>query len=70
MTTFIQQTFNGDYSIQMWLANLIPVITMFVAFILNLLFIPSLTQAIFGGAAGMAGRAESVGSQLIALLAV
>jgi len=70
MTTFIQQTFNGDYSIQMWLANLIPVITMFIAFILNLLFIPSLTQAIFGGAAGTAGKVEEVGAKLIALMAV
>jgi hypothetical protein len=70
LTTFIQQTFNGDYSIAMWLANLVPVITMFVAFILNMLFIPSLTQAIFGGAAGMAGRAEAIGSQLIAFAGV
>lgn len=67
MTTFIQQTFNGDYSIGMWLANLIPVITIFIAFILNLLFIPSLTQAIFGGAAGMAGKIEEVGVKLMAL---
>lgn len=69
MTTFIQQTFNGNYSIEQWMANLIPVITMFVAFILNMLFIPSLTQAIFGGAAGMAGKVESVGAQLLALVA-
>jgi hypothetical protein len=27
----------------------------FVAFIINMLFIPSMTQAIFGGASGMAG---------------
>jgi hypothetical protein len=40
---------------------------MFVAFILNLLFIPSLTQAIFGGAAGMAGKIEEVGVKLMAL---
>lgn len=69
MTTFIQQTFNGNYSIEQWMANLIPVITMFVAFILNMLFIPSLTQAIFGGAAGLAGKVESVGAQLLALVA-
>lgn len=69
MTTFIQQTFNGNYSIEQWMANLIPVITMFVAFILNMLFIPSLTQAIFGGASGMAGKVESVGAQLLALVA-
>jgi type IV secretion system protein VirB6 len=31
----------------------------FVAFIINMLFIPSMTQAIFGGAAGMAGSMGS-----------
>ena len=55
MNTFIQQTFNGNYSIEMWLANLIPCTMVFIAFIVNMLFIPSMTQAIFGGAAGMAG---------------
>ena len=54
MNTFLQQTFNGNYSIEMWLANLIPCIMVFVAFIVNMLFIPSMTQAIFGGAAGAA----------------
>src|ERR1700743_3014724 len=54
MNAFIQETFNGNYSIEMWLANLIPCIMVFVAFIVNMLFIPSMTQAIFGGAAGMA----------------
>ena len=56
MNAFIQQTFNGNYSMEMWLANLIPCIMVFVAFIINMLFIPSMTQAIFGGAAGMAGQ--------------
>src|SRR5580698_2931822 len=51
---FIQQTFNGNYSMEMWLANLIPCTMVFIAFIINMLFIPSMTQAIFGGAAGMA----------------
>jgi type IV secretion system protein VirB6 len=54
MNAFLQQTFNGNYSIEMWLANLIPCIMVFVAFIVNMLFIPSMTQAIFGGAAGTA----------------
>ncbi len=53
MNGFIQQTFNGNYSIEMWLANLIPCAMVFVAFIINMLFIPSMTQAIFGGAAGL-----------------
>src|SRR3984957_20704120 len=68
MNAFIQQTFNGNYSMEMWLANLIPCIMVFVAFIVNMLFIPSMTQAIFGGAAGMAesitkvvGTASSLG---------
>lgn len=56
---FIQQTFNGNYSIEMWLANLIPCAMVFVAFIINMLFIPSMTQAIFGGAAGLTSAAPS-----------
>jgi hypothetical protein len=44
----------------MWLANLIPCTMVFIAFIINMLFIPSMTQAIFGGAAGMAGSMGSV----------
>ena len=54
MNGFIQQTFNGNYSMETWLANLIPCTMVFIAFIINMLFIPSMTQAIFGGAAGMA----------------
>jgi hypothetical protein len=45
---------------EMWLANLIPCTMVFIAFIINMLFIPSMTQAIFGGAAGMAGSMGSV----------
>ena len=52
LNAFIQQTFNGNYSMDMWLANLIPCTMVFIAFIINLLFIPSMTQAIFGGTAG------------------
>ncbi len=59
MNGFLQQTFNGNYSIEMWLANLIPCIMVFVAFIVNMLFIPSMTQAIFGGAAGLTSAAPS-----------
>ena len=70
MTEFFTRTFHGDYSIDNWLAHLVLSITVFIAFILNMLFIPSLTQAIFGGAAGMAGRAEQVGQQLISLAAL
>jgi hypothetical protein len=56
-TTFLQQTFNGDYSMTMWMANLLPVTMVFVAFIINMLFIPQITQAIFGGSAGMTSSA-------------
>jgi len=59
MNGFLQQTFNGNYSIEMWLANLIPCIMVFVAFIVNMLFIPSMTQAIFGGAAGLVSAAPN-----------
>ena len=57
---FIQQTFNGNYSMDMWLANLIPCTMVFIAFIINMLFIPSMTQAIFGGASGMAGNLANI----------
>jgi type IV secretion system protein VirB6 len=60
MNAFIQQTFNGNYSMEMWLANLIPCIMVFVAFIVNMLFIPSMTQAIFGGASGLTSAAPGV----------
>ena len=67
MNGFLQQTFNGNYSIEMWLANLIPCIMVFVAFIVNMLFIPSMTQAIFGGAAGLTSAAPGVVGSLAAL---
>ena len=64
---FIQQTFNGNYSIEMWLANLIPCAMVFVAFIINMLFIPSMTQAIFGGAAGLTAGATQIAGGITAL---
>nr|WP_263371928.1 type IV secretion system protein [Granulicella cerasi] len=69
MITFLQKTFHGDYSIPMWLANLIPTVMVFIAFIVNLLFIPSITQAIFGGAAGVAASAANVAGRSALLLA-
>jgi hypothetical protein len=65
MNAFIQQTFNGNYSMDMWLANLIPCTMVFIAFIINMLFIPSMTQAIFGGAAGLASAATSTVGALV-----
>lgn len=66
---FIQQTFNNDYSMKMWLANLIPCTMVFVAFEINLLFVPSITQTIFGGGAGLASRAQEAGARIAALIA-
>jgi hypothetical protein len=62
---FLQQTFNGNYSMEMWLANLIPCTMVFVAFIANMLCIPSMTQAIFGGASGMADGMSKVVSSVV-----
>ena len=59
LNAFIQQTFNGNYSMEMWIANLIPCLMVFIAFIVNMLFIPSMTQAIFGGAANLVSAAPS-----------
>lgn len=67
MNGFLQQTFNGNYSMEMWLANLIPCLMVFLAFIINMLFIPSMTQAVFGGAAGMASRASDLAGGLAAV---
>ena len=53
---FMTQTFQGNYSIANWLANLIPFLTIFLAFILNMVLVPSITQMIFGGGAGIAGK--------------
>ena len=70
MNAFIQQTFNGNYSIETWLANLIPCIMVFIAFIINMLFIPSMTQAIFGGAAGLAGSMGNAVSNVLSTLII
>ena len=63
---FMTQTFHGDYSIAMWLANLIPFTTIYLAFILNMVLIPSVTQMIFGGGAGLAGRLGELTEKAIA----
>lgn len=64
---FIQQTFNGNYSMEMWIANLIPCLMVFIAFIVNMLFIPSMTQVIFGGAAGLTSNAAQIAGGAVAL---
>ena len=69
LITFLNQTFNGDYSLPMWIANFFPVMSVFIAFIINMLFIPSMTQAIFGGAAGITSNAATtVGGTALLLL--
>ena len=68
-TTFLQQTFNGNYSIGIWIAHIVPVTMVFVAFILNMLFIPQITQAIFGGAAGATASAQQTAMRFIPFLA-
>ena len=70
MNGFLQQTFNGNYSMEMWIANLIPCLMVFVAFIINMLFIPSMTQAIFGGAAGLTSAATKLAGGVAGTLAV
>jgi hypothetical protein len=70
LNAFIQQTFNGNYSMEMWLANLIPCTMVFIAFIINMLFIPSMTQAIFGGAAGLAESVVKVGGTIASIAKV
>src|SRR5271156_1516464 len=67
MNGFLQQTFNGNYSMEMWMANLIPCLMVFVAFIINMLFIPSMTQAIFGGAAGLTAAGAEVAAGVVTL---
>jgi hypothetical protein len=69
MNGFLQQTFNGNYSMEMWIANLIPCLMVFVAFIINMLFIPSMTQAIFGGAAGLTAAPMQAAAGVAALVA-
>jgi len=70
MNAFIQQTFNGNYSMEMWLANLIPCTMVYVAFIINMLFIPSMTQMIFGGAAGLTSAATRLAGGVAATAAI
>jgi hypothetical protein len=70
MNGFFQQTFNGNYSIEMWLANLIPCLMVFCAFIINMLFIPSMTQAIFGGAAGLTSAAPGIVGSVTGMVAM
>lgn len=64
---FMNQTFQGNYSIGSWIANLVPFLTIFTAFILNMVLVPSITQMIFGGGAGVAGKVGEMAEKLVAL---
>ena len=68
LTGFIQQTFNNDYSMANWITNLIPCVMVFLAFDINMLFIPTITQTLFGGGAGLAGKADAVAGKLLAMI--
>lgn len=63
---FMNQTFQGNYSIGSWIANLVPFLTIFIAFILNMVLIPSITQMIFGGGAGIAGKLGELAEKAVA----
>ena len=65
LITFLQQTFNGDYSLPMWIANLYGVIAVFIAFILNMAMVPTITQTLFGGGSGAAGRVMQIAETLV-----
>jgi hypothetical protein len=65
ISTFLRQTFNGDYSMGMWLANIVPVSMVMIAFTINMLFIPAITQAIFGGAAGATASAQQLATRIV-----
>jgi type IV secretion system protein VirB6 len=67
LTGFMTQTFQGNYSIANWIANLIPFLTIFTAFILNMVLVPTITQMIFGGGAGAAGKVGELAEKLVAL---
>jgi hypothetical protein len=60
LVSFLQQTFNGNYSIAMWIANLYAVEAIFIAFILNMVMVPTITQIIFGGGSGAAGKVGQI----------
>ena len=65
LITFLQQTFNGDYSLPMWIANFYGVIAVFIAFVLNMAMVPTITQTLFGGGSGAAGRVMQIAETLV-----
>jgi type IV secretion system protein VirB6 len=70
IVTFLQQTFNGDYSLHMWLANLYGVTAVMIAFIINMAMVPTITQTLFGGGSGAAGRVMQIAESLVVRAAI
>ena len=70
LIAFLQQTFNGDYSVPMWIANLYGVIAVFIAFVLNMVMVPTITQILFGGGSGAAGRVGQIAETAVIRAAV
>lgn len=67
LRSFVQTVFQGDFSLGVWIGALVPCMMVFGAFILNMTLVPSITQVIFGGHAGMAGRIGQVVEQAAAV---
>src|SRR5579875_318599 len=60
LNTWYLNTFHGVYSLEMWLAHIMPMTAIMLAFLLNMLFIPKITQILFGGGAGAADKIGTV----------
>ena len=65
LVSFLQQTFNGVYSLPMWIANLYGVEAIFIAFILNMVMVPTITQIIFGGGSGATGKIAQIAEMAV-----
>lgn len=69
LTTFIANTFHGDYSLGMWLGHFLAVSAVEAAFILNMFYIPAITSMLFGPAAGATARLSNL-AETVAIAAL
>jgi hypothetical protein len=69
MTTFITNTFHGNYSLGMWLGHFLAVSAVQLAFILNMFYVPAITSMLFGPAAGATARLSNL-AETAALVAI
>jgi type IV secretion system protein VirB6 len=69
LTTFVANTFHGNYSWGMWLGHLFSVSAVNLAFILNMLYVPAITSMLFGPAAGATARMSQL-AETAALVAL